>query len=66
MLVLSNGKITRDFYLVSLVQIVSNSQAIGYGAVLIINNSVLTIMLGGNCFFVSPSGTAVLLKYDHQ
>ena len=41
---LNIGKRTRDAFLISLAQIISNSQAIGDDALLIINNSILVIM----------------------
>ena len=63
-------------YLVSITEIVCDRQQIGAGALLIINNYILGLLWGNQCFFlfdphrkdeigrISATGTAVLLKFD--
>ena len=70
------GEITAGVYLVSITEIVSDCQQIGTGALLIINNYILGLLWGNQCFFLfdsqskdeigrmSVTGTAVLLKFD--
>ena len=70
------GEITSGAYLVSITKILSDCQLIDTGALLIINNYILGLLWGNQCFFlfdphrkdeigrISATGTAVLLKYD--
>ena len=70
------GEITAGAYLVSITEIVSDCQQIGTQALLIINNYILGLFWGNQCFFLFDShskyeigrmaatGTAVLLKCD--
>ena len=45
------GEITAGAYLVSITEIVSDCQQIGTGALLIINNYILGLLWGHQCFF---------------
>ena len=45
------GEITAGAYLASITEIVSNCQQIGTGALLIINNYILGLLCGNQCFF---------------
>ena len=68
-------QITAGSYLVSVIEIVSDCQQLGTGALLIINDHILGILWGNQCFFlydshskdeigrISATGTAVLLKF---
>ena len=68
-------EITAGSYLVSVTGIVSDCQQLGTGALLIINDHILGILWGNQCFFLYDShskdeigrilatGTAVLLKF---
>ena len=71
------GEITARVYLVSITEIVSDCQQIGTKVLLIINNYILGLLWGDQCFFLFDShskdeigripatGTAaVLLKFD--
>ena len=63
-------------YLLSITEIECDCQQIGTGALLIINNYILGLLCGNQCFFlfdslrkdeigrISATGTAVLLKFD--
>ena len=70
------GEITAGTYLVSITENVNDCQEIGTRALLIINNYILSLLWGNQCFFLldsyskdeigrmSATGTAVLLKFD--
>ena len=70
------GEITVGAYLMSITEIVSDSQQIGAGALLIIANYILGLLWGNRCVFpfdshskdeigrMSGAGTAVLLRFD--
>ena len=69
------GEITAGVYLVSVTETVSDCQQVGTGALLIINNYILGLLWGNQCFFLfdshskyeigrmSVTGTAVLLIF---
>ena len=62
------GEITSGAYLVSITKILSDCQLIDTGALLIINNYILGLLWGNQCFPqcfpISATGTSVLLKSD--
>ena len=70
------GEITAGTYVLSTAEIMCDCQQIGTEALLIINNYILGLILGKQCFFLfnfhskdeiqrmSTTGTAVLLKFD--
>ena len=70
------GEITAGAYFVSIIEIVSDCQQKGTGALLIINNYLLGLLWGNQCCFlfesyskdeigiISATGTAVLLNFD--
>ena len=69
------GEITAGAYLVSITETVSDCQELGTRALLIINNYILGLLWGNQCFLfdshskdkmgrMSATGTAVLLKFD--
>ena len=49
------GEIIAGAYLVSITEIVSDCQQIGTGALLIINNYILGLLCGNQCFFLFDS-----------
>ena len=70
------GEITAGAYLVSITEIISNCQHVSSGILFIVNNCVLGLLWGNQCFFVfdsytndendniSSAGTAALLKFN--
>ena len=69
-------EITAGAYFVSVTEIISNCQHVSNGILFIVNNYVLGLLWGNQCFFVfdsytndkndniSSAGTAALLKFN--
>ena len=58
------GEITAGAYLVSITEIVSDCQQIDTGPLLIINNYILGLLWGNQCFFLFDSHIIAKMKLE--